>query len=88
MIESFSTLYIHKIKRSLRKKYQILYHFRWADQCAFGHDTSRGVSRFSVGQNVYEASDFNEGPIDLRRAINGWYSEVDNVDKKLVDKFQ
>ena len=37
---------------------------------------------------MYEASDFNEGPIDLRRAINGWYSEVDNVDKKLVDKFQ
>ena len=35
--------------------------FRWADQCDFGHDTVRGVSRFSVGQNVYEASDFNEG---------------------------
>jgi len=61
---------------------------RWADQCDFGHDTVRGVSRFSVGQNVYEASDFNEGPIDLKRAVNGWYSEVDNVSNKLVDKFQ
>ena len=38
-----------------------IFNFRWADQCDFGHDTVRGVSRFSVGQNVYEASDFNEG---------------------------
>ena len=28
------------------------------------------------------------GPIDLKRAVNGWYSEVDNVSNKLVDKFQ
>ena len=28
------------------------------------------------------------GPIDLKRAVNGWYGEVDNVSNKLVDKFQ
>ena len=61
---------------------------RWADQCDFGHDTERSVSRFSVGQNVYEASDFNEGPMDLKRAIDGWYNEVESVDNNLVNRYQ
>ena len=46
------------------------------------------MSRFSVGQNVYEASDFREGPIDLKRAVDGWYNEVDDVNNNLVDRYQ
>ena len=61
---------------------------RWADQCDFGHDSSRDVSRFSVGQNVYEASDFREGPIDLKRAVDGWYNEVKDVDNDIADNFR
>ena len=61
---------------------------RWADQCNFGHDTERRVARFSVGQNVYEASDFNEGPLNLQRAIDSWYNEVDDVNNNLVDRYQ
>lgn len=61
---------------------------RWADQCDFGHDSERSVNRFSVGQNVYEASEFNEGPMDLKRAIDGWYNEVDSVNNKVSSRYQ
>ena len=61
---------------------------RWADQCQFGHDFVRDVSRFSVGQNVYEASEFNDDAIDLKRAIDGWYNEVSDVSNTLVDRYQ
>lgn len=61
---------------------------RWADQCQFGHDTDRDVIRFRVGQNVYEASDFREGPIEWPRAIQSWYDEVALVDTSIVDNYQ
>ena len=61
---------------------------RWADQCQFGHDIERGVSRFTVGQNVYEQSDFNDNAIDFKRAIDGWYNEVSAFDNSDADDYQ
>ena len=62
---------------------------KWANQCIFDHDKNRLIPGYrSVGQNVYEASDFNDGPIDLRRAIDGWYNEVQDVNNNLVEHYQ
>ena len=51
---------------------------RWADQCQFGHDASRDVSRYRVGQNVYEAGRSRDEPLEstMREGIMGWYDEV------------
>ena len=49
---------------------------RWADQCQFGHDTSRDVSRFQVGQNVYISGSTRDGPVPWRQGIMSWYDEV------------
>ena len=61
--------------------------FRWANQCNYGSDTERDVPRFNVGQNVYEASDVDEGPIDLKKAIDDWYNEVAEVNNDFVEEF-
>jgi len=60
---------------------------RWADQCQFGHDIERGVSRFTVGQNVHEQSAFNDDPVDFKRAIDGWYNEVSAFDNSDADDY-
>ena len=61
---------------------------RWADQCQFGHDIERGVSRFTVGQNVHEQSAFNDDAVDFKRAIDGWYNEVSAFDNSDADDYQ
>jgi len=61
---------------------------RWADQCTFGHDGERSVSRFAVGQNVHEQSLFNDKPFDYKSAIESWYSEVGKVDKNLAEFYR
>ena len=49
---------------------------RWADQCQFGHDSIRDVSRFKVGQNVYIHAHTNDGPVPWRQGIMTFYDEV------------
>ena len=49
---------------------------RWADQCQFGHDSIRDVSRFRVGQNVYIHAHTNDGPVPWRQGIQSFYDEV------------
>ena len=62
--------------------------FRWADQCSFGHDSERTVSRFAVGQSVHESALFNDKPFDYNAAIQSWYNEVRKVDKDLADFYR
>jgi hypothetical protein len=63
---------------------------RWAEQCSFGHDQSRDVGRFMVGQNVYEASSTRgqatEGTV--RQAIASWYDEVKLFNSRDVSSYQ
>ncbi len=61
---------------------------RWADQCQFGHDQDRNVERFSVGQNVYESSEFSDGPINWNKAIDSWYDEVAIVNNRIARKYE
>jgi len=61
---------------------------RWADQCSFGHDSERTVSRFAVGQNVHESALFNDKPFDYNAAIQSWYNEVRKVDKDLANFYR
>ena len=49
---------------------------RWADQCQFGHDSIRDVSRFKVGQNVYIHAHTNDGPAPWRQGLQSFYDEV------------
>ena len=64
--------------------------FRWADQCTFGHDSSqdREVSRFKVGQNVYIASSTNDAPINVKKAVDGWYEEVKLFNNQIINRYQ
>ena len=62
---------------------------RWADQCAFGHDSSRSVARFDVGQNVYETSRSKDADnaIVLRAGTNGWFDEVKDFNSREVGSY-
>ncbi len=67
---------------------------RWADQCNFGHDVSRDVERFAVGQNIFEAG-LPGGNVELEDTVkegiigvNGWYSEVAQFDGSGVDNYK
>ena len=86
---SFKLFLSSKVKKSLHCYWYFSANSnsRWANQCNYGSDTERDVSRFSVGQNVYEASDVDEGPIDLKRAIDDWYNEVEEVNSDFVEEF-
>ncbi|XP_076045444.1 venom allergen 5.01-like [Oratosquilla oratoria] len=52
---------------------------RWADQCMPGHDASRNVARFTVGQNVAATwtfeRDIGDTP-DFATQIEAWFNEV------------
>ena len=63
---------------------------RWADQCNFGHDQSRDVHRFKVGQNVYEQSRSRDQAVEIsiREGIMGWYDEVKDFDNAGVQPYQ
>ena len=61
---------------------------RWADQCQFGHDQVRDVSRFKVGQNVYIYGSTNNEPVNWRRGIMSWYDEVKIVNNRDVNTFR
>jgi len=55
---------------------------RWADQCMPGHDHSRNVDRFAVGQNVATTWSFEKEPPtkdapEFKRHIQGWFNEVE-----------
>lgn len=59
---------------------------RWAEQCSFGHDQIRDVSRFAVGQNVFMSSSTDSSaPVDWDQAINGWYDEVKDYSNQNID---
>ena len=51
---------------------------RWAEQCQFGHDQSRDVQRFKVGQNVYQTTRSRDQPTSntIREGVMSWYDEV------------
>lgn len=63
---------------------------RWADQCNFGHDQSRDVQRFKVGQNVYEQSRSRDQALEIsiREGVMGWYDEVKDFDNAGVNPYQ
>ena len=46
-----------------------------ADTCKFGHDCNdcRGVSRFRVGQNLYQSYKTRSEPRDWKAAMNAWF---------------
>jgi hypothetical protein len=51
---------------------------RWAEQCSFGHDQTRNVRRFQVGQNVYQTTRSRDQPVSalIREGVTSWYDEV------------
>jgi len=63
---------------------------RWADQCNFGHDSERRVSRFSVGQNVAIRKHSNRQPKgeENRKMVQAWYDEVDQFSRNGVGSFR
>jgi len=64
---------------------------RWADQCAFGHDQNRDVSRFKVGQNVFIEGESGRGKSNLKSLEKGimlWYDEVAEFDPNIVGKYR
>jgi len=63
---------------------------RWADQCNFGHDSERRVSRFSVGQNVAIRKHSNRQPKgeENRKMVQAWYDEVDLFSRNGVGSFR
>lgn len=63
---------------------------RWADQCNFGHDTERSVSRFQVGQNVAIRSNSNRQPKgeENRKMVQAWYDEVDLFSRNEVGSYR
>ncbi len=42
------------------------------------------MGRFGVGQNLYGGGH----SAGWKRAVDGWYNEVDDVDRKLAKKFR
>ncbi|XP_066960890.1 venom allergen 5.01-like [Macrobrachium rosenbergii] len=66
---------------------------RWADQCMPGHDRSRNVQRFTVGQNVAATwtfdRDVGDTP-DFAKQIEAWFDEVNQYgfQKGNVDPFR
>ncbi|XP_063585060.1 venom allergen 5-like [Penaeus indicus] len=66
---------------------------RWADQCMPGHDRSRNVPRFTVGQNVAAAwtfdRDLGDTP-DFATQVEAWFNEVNQYGfpKGNVDPFR
>eukprot|EP00095_Tigriopus_kingsejongensis_P010540 maker-scaffold349_size200065-snap-gene-1.26 protein:Tk10540 transcript:maker-scaffold349_size200065-snap-gene-1.26-mRNA-1 annotation:"hypothetical protein DAPPUDRAFT_96576" len=63
---------------------------RWADQCQFAHDAVRDVDRFKVGQNVYITTRSHDQPLamTINEGVMGWYDEVRDVDRQIVDRYQ
>ncbi|XP_023334482.1 venom allergen 5 [Eurytemora carolleeae] len=54
---------------------------RWADQCMPGHDHSRNVDRYAVGQNVATTWNFDQESLtkdspEFKRHIRAWFDEV------------
>lgn len=62
---------------------------RHADQCKFSHDCPdcRRVSRFKVGQNLYQSFNTREGVKDWRKAIDSWYNEIDIFPVSSVSRY-
>ncbi|CAL4059800.1 unnamed protein product, partial [Meganyctiphanes norvegica] len=66
---------------------------RWADQCMPGHDHSRNIGRFTVGQNVAAAwtfeRDLGDTP-DFVTQVEAWFNEVTQYgfSKGSVDPFR
>ena len=63
---------------------------RWADQCQFGHDQSRDVPRYRVGQNVYQTTRSRDQDMQtmLREGIMGWYDEVKDFNGNEVQRYR
>ncbi len=63
---------------------------RWAEQCAFGHDTNRDVGRFKVGQNVYQTTRSRDQPLEdmIQAGIMGWYDEVKDFSGREVTNYR
>lgn len=63
-----------------------------ADQCKFEHDCTecRKTERFGVGQNlyIYKQSQQTKTENDWNRAINDWYSEVDDFSPLNIEPFK
>jgi hypothetical protein len=51
-----------------------------ADTCKFGHDCSkcRSVSRFRVGQNLYQSYKSRSGPREWKAALDAWFHSLGN----------
>jgi len=63
---------------------------RLADQCKFGHDCSecRRVSRFRVGQNLYQSFTTRQGDSnDWIKAVDGWFNEIELFPASSVSQF-
>ena len=59
----------------------------------FGHDDNRDVSRFPVGQNVYQSSrtrdqELMETVRESVMGLTGWYSEVKDFGNNGVDQYE
>ncbi|XP_043244530.1 venom allergen 5.02-like [Amphibalanus amphitrite] len=65
---------------------------RWAEQCQRGHDcgSCRADPRFTVGQNMFitiHSAGSGQPQSDWERAIEAWYSEVSDFDRRATDSF-
>ena len=63
---------------------------RLADQCKFGHDCSdcRRVSRFRVGQNLYQSFTTRQGDSNgWIKAVDAWFDEIELFPTSSVSKY-
>ena len=62
---------------------------RHADQCKFNHDCSdcRRVSRFKVGQNLYQSFSTRQGAMKWRKTIDSWFIEIDIFSASSVTRY-
>jgi len=60
-----------------------------ADQCKFRHDCSdcRSVDRFKVGQNLYQSFNTKQVGPNWRKAIDSWYTEIDQFPVTSVSSY-
>jgi len=61
-----------------------------ADQCKFRHDCSecRSVERFKVGQNLYQSFNTREVGPNWRKAIDSWFTEIDQFPVSSVSGYR
>lgn len=62
----------------------------WANQCDFAHDVNRDVTRFRVGQNLYETTRSHDQRLEMtiNEGVMGWYDEVKDVDRTIANRYK